>query len=336
MDASILFNKLGSINEVELIDFIKQSENFSAKQIQEYLDYIYQQSPSLDLGLELYDCCGTGGDGANTFNISTATAIVAAAAGIKVCKNGGRSSSSTTGSVDVLEALGLNLGASLETKIEGLKKTNLAFYSSPISAELLAPIKQLCRKHKLTSLLSLIGPLASPVQLAGQIVGVGREKWFDIMVDLEMSLIKQGLRQRAIVLISEFSDGSKVDELTSASKSKIIVLDTKGKTEFDFNPQDIGLNDPKEDLAGSKDHQENASILASILETGSKLEVRSSKLNTVALNVALLNYLANKNQTQNYDEFLELLGQYIYQAIEIIVSGKAQTNFSKLKEVYQS
>ncbi|MDD9898727.1 MAG: hypothetical protein OXU45_06990 [Candidatus Melainabacteria bacterium] len=311
--------------EAELLEFIESSHNFSVNQILDYLDYIYEQAPPIDIGESIYDCCGTGGDAANTFNISTTTAIVAAAAGIKVCKNGGRSSSSTTGSVDVLEALGLNLGAKLETKLIGLEKYNLAFYSSNVSAELLAPIKQVCRKHKLTSFLSLLGPIASPVKLTGQIVGVGQENWFGTMVDLQTKLIERGLRQKAAVLISEFADGAKLDELSSASRSKIVLLNKEGSKEFQFDPKDFDLDDKKEDLQGGADHQANAQI---ILETLGHCEPLPSnpdpKIRTVALNVALLLYLQDQSQE---------LSQYFQTVIEIISSGKALENFERFKGI---
>lgn len=313
------------MQEAELLEFIEDSQNFAATEILEYLDYIYQQAPPIDIGTDIYDCCGTGGDGANTFNISTTTAIVAAACGIKICKNGGRSSSSTTGSVDVLEALGVNLGASLETKLAGLEKFNLAFYSSPISAELLAPIKQVCRKHKLTSFLSLLGPIASPVQLCGQVVGVGREQWFGTMIDLQRELIKQGLRRKAAVVISEFKDGSKLDELSSATRSKIVLLDASGLEELDFDPKDFDLDDKKEDLAGGDDHQANAQIIENVLcshEQTQSINLRA-KQNTITLNSALLLYLRDPSQE---------LGQYLSTVLEIISNGKALENFNKFKK----
>ena len=341
MEATTLFEKLTSMSEAELLEFIKDSEDFSSTQIQSYLDYIYDKAAPLDLGMELYDCCGTGGDGSNTFNISTTAAIIAASCGIKICKNGGRSSSSSTGSVDVLEALGLNLAASLEQKIHGLGQTNLAFYSSTVSAELLAPIKQICRKAKLTSFLSLIGPLASPVVLEGQVIGVAKEKWLPIIVDLERSLIEQGKRQKAIIVISEFTDGTKVDEITSASKSKIILVNQSSKIEFDFDAKDLDLHGNKEDLAGGKDHQENAAIINTILRhcepkgRGNPDKALNSKINTACLSSALLTYLDSNACTDNYNEFIDLLNPYFEQANKAVYSNKAYENFETLKTVYK-
>ncbi|MDA0772617.1 MAG: hypothetical protein O3C63_06705 [Cyanobacteria bacterium] len=326
-----LFSNLESMNEAELLEFIQSSEDFSAGQIQDYLNYIFAQAVALDLQTPVYDCCGTGGDGANTFNISTTAAIIAASCGIRICKNGGRSSSSTTGSVDVIEALGLNLAVSLEQKIMGLEKTNLAFYSNPILVDLLAPIKQICRKHRLTSFISLIGPLASPVVLEGQVIGVAKEKWLSTIVDLVKSLIEQGKRRAAIIVISEFADGTKVDEITSASKSKIILLNQSKKIEFDFDAADLDLRDNKEDLAGGKDHQDNAAIINEILNGSNR---NTAKISTVCLNSSLLSYLDKGDCTDNYHKFTDLLSQYLEQAKKSVYSGKAHENFENLKTIY--
>lgn len=338
MEPQNLFNNLESMSETEILDFISRSEDFSSSQIQDYLEYIFAQAPALDLKTQVYDCCGTGGDGANTFNISTTAAIIAASTGVKICKNGGRSSSSTTGSVDVLEALGLNLAANSEQKILGIEKTNLAFYSSKISAELLAPIKQICRKHKLTSFISLIGPLASPVILEGQVIGVAKEKWLPIIVDLERAQINQSKRQAAIIVISEFADKTLVDEITSASKSKIILLNQSKKIEFDFDAADLDLRDNKEDLAGGKDHQENAEIVNTILrppELRNLDQALNSKINTACLNSALLSYLNNNIDTDDYGEFLDILSQYFEQAKKYVYLGKTHENFENLKSIYK-
>ena len=323
------------MNEEELLTFISSSQKFSSLEIQGFLDHIINQAPPLDLGLELFDCCGTGGDQANTFNISTAAAIVAASAGAKVCKNGGRSTSSISGSVDVLEALGLNLDASLETKVNGLKQFGLAFYSSSISANLLAPIKQICRKHKLTSFLSLIGPLASPVQLYGQVIGCAKESWLKILVDLQKQLIKEGSRHNALIIYSEFfEDGSKLDELSVCSKSQIIELGVHHQQVFDFDPRDLGLElQPKAEIAAGLDHQTNAEIIKSLLNAQGSTP-STGKIQTVALNAAAILYLANKEQSQANSEFLEKINKYYKMALNNIINGKAINNFNALLSLY--
>ncbi len=321
------------MSESELLEFIDHSQNFTSTDIQSFLNYILEQAPPLDLKFELFDCCGTGGDGANTFNISTGAAIVAAAAGAKVCKNGGRSTTSTTGSVDVLEALGLNLEADLKTKLLGLEKFNLAFYSSPVSAELLAPIKQTCRKHKRTSFLSLLGPLASPVKLCGQVLGCGKESWLNILIDLQKQLIKEDSRHNALIIHSEFfEDGSKLDELSVCSKSQIIELGENHQQVFEFDPRDLGLKlGLKTEIESGLNHHVNALIIKESLNAHSLL---NADVQTIALNAAAILYLANKEPSLSYSEFLGKLNKYYELSLRTITSGKALENFNALVTLY--
>lgn len=334
MNPENFFSELPAMSEKQLLEFVNLSQGFDSPTIKKFLDYILDQAPPLSLGLELFDCCGTGGDQANTFNISTTAAIVAAAAGAMVCKNGGRSTTSTSGSVDVLEALGLNLEASLETKLQGLKQHGLAFYSSPISANLLAPIKQVCRKHKLTSFLSLIGPLASPVQLYGQVIGCAKESWLDILTDLQKQLIEEGKRKNALIIYSKiFEDGSKLDELSVCSKSIVIELGLNHKQVFDFDPRDIGLEvQLKTSIKAGENHQSNANIIKRILKPQSSI-TNKSKIQTAALNSAAILYLSNKEQSQTHSQFLEKLNKYYNVSLETITSGQALRNLESLIEL---
>lgn len=321
------------MSEDELLAFIDSSHNFNSADIQNFLDYILERISPLDLKMEVFDCCGTGGDKANTFNISTAAAIVAAATGVKVCKNGGRSTTSTTGSVDVLEALGLNLAASLEAKINGLQQFNLAFYSSPVSAELLATIKQICRKHKRTSFLSLLGPLASPVKLYGQVIGCAKAEWLNTLSELQEKLLQQGSRHNALIIHSEFfDDESGLDELSVCSKSKIIELNATHQQTFDFDPRDLGLElRPRNELEGGSNHHINALIIKESLNANS---LPNAAVETIALNAAAILYLANKELSRNYNEFLGNFNKYYKVSLNTITSGKALENFYALIGLY--
>lgn len=322
------FLKLSSLDEGLLLEFIRASRNFTATELKAYIDYINKKITKLDLGQALLDCCGTGGDKADTFNISTTAAIIAATLGSKVCKNGGRSTTSKTGSVDVLEALGLNLEAKLETKIQGLNKFNLAFYSSQVSAELLAPIKNLCRKHKELSFLSLLGPFTSPVKLYGQIIGVGREEWLGTMVDLAKVLIEEGALSHIILIHSKvIAKNIGLDELSTASESQIIELKYGYKKEFEFNPQDLGFKiSSLEELLGGENSQENALIIKNILENNSN----EAKLKTSLLNASCLGLLNDKKSSRNYQEFLERLSKHFENAHKSIISGQALENWQNL------
>ncbi len=332
------FSDLSSLNETEILSLIDSSQEYQAEDLKKFLDYIYQISPPLDLTMKLYDCCGTGGDQTNTFNISTATAIVAAACNVRVSKNGGRSASSTVGSVDVLEALGLNLEASLESKIQGLEKNNLAFFSSKVSAELLAPIKQVCRKYKRSSFISLLAPIASPVKLEAQLIGVGRESWVATMIESAQLLIKSGLRKRVILVHSKVFNSDKcLDELSTCSSSRIIEINSQGIQNFNLKPQDLDIKESLlDDLQGGENAAENAQIILDLLNPRSLqgAQRRSNLCSTVALNVALLLYLANSETVSSNDEFLSKMRMYFLKAEDVIKKGRASSNLELLIELY--
>lgn len=321
-----LFNKIHNSNEEDLLGLVHKTSAFGAREISQILEYLETKSPPLDTGMSLVDCCGTGGDGANTFNISTTAAIIAASNGIKICKNGGRSTTSKTGSVDVLEALGLKLDISQEEKLKALKANNLGFFSSPVSAELLAPIKETCRKHKETCFLSLIGPLSSPVLLDSQIIGVGKTEWLNIMTDLASTYIKNGKRKRILLVQSKVFETEQIlDELSTASESIILEISDTGIREFSFNPKSF---DYKlcflEDLSAGEDHQKSAKLINSILENKSSQE----RIETACLNAGLISCLKDSKF-----EIEKLLAE-TDKCLDLIKAGETQDNFQKLKAIY--
>lgn len=323
-------DQLRNLSEAELLAYVDLWQEYSPKEILSLLDEINQVAPVEDFGDDVFDCCGTGGDRANTFNISTTAAFVAAAAGVKICKNGGRNTTSTTGSVDVLEALGLNLSASTAQKQEGLKKYGLAFYSSAVSAELLAPVKQTCRKYKRTSFLSLLAPLASPVKLKGQVIGIGQTKWLKTLQEIQIQLIAQNLRKSALLIYSS-SESVQLDELSSATKAKVIEIYENHIQEFDFDPGRIGLQAAKlSDLIGANDHSGNAKLIHDILSGKSQ----QAKIDTTCLNSAALLYLSHNEKSSSTAEFNLKIKKYFDLSLDAIKSGKALNVLYGLKNLY--
>lgn len=307
------------MSEDSLLDFI-QSWDFTAEDILDYVSYIYGQSGIFRAKADIYDCCGTGGDGSNTFNISTAAAILAAACGVRVCKNGGRSTTSKSGSVDVLEALGYPFKDRKEAKFETLEKNNLAFISSPVSASLLAPVKQLCRKHKITSFLSLIGPLTNPVYTKGQVIGVGKEKWMDIMVDVCTKICEINSK-KIFMLVQSYKDKQIFDEFLPCAEAKVVRLERKSFIrEAIFDPSEFRTdfsNDKIEDLKGGNS-KENAKIIMDCLEQKSSpgLQTRS---HAIALNAGAILSLTGPHLEYGFDK-----------ALEALRSGKALKNWKNI------
>lgn len=295
-----LVTQLKTLSSQEKLKLLQKT--FSAQELIQILEELIQIDPKIKTGMKLFDCCGTGGDKANTFNISTATAILSAATGIKLCKNGGRSSSSTTGSVDVLEELSVNLNSSLDHKLLGLEKFGLAFHNSTAIAESLAPLKNLARQNKISSFLSLLGPFTNPFYLEGQIIGVGKKEWFDTMTKLGEYLINKGYVQKIALIQSQLENGQVFDELSSIAKATIRVIRKDQSFDYDFEPKEFPVNlspGSLADLEGGRNHQENAQIIKDLLANKTK----AAKAETALLNLALISALSddslNKQNIQN-------------------------------------
>lgn len=314
-----LVNSVNSLSDTEKLVLL--NKNFSSTELIEILNELYQLDPKQSSEFELFDCCGTGGDKANTFNISTGAAILASSLKIKTCKNGGRSSSSKTGSVDVLEALGVNFSQSLESKLIGLKKYGIAFHSSKAIAQTLAPLKNYARQNKISSFLSLIGPFTNPFILKGQIIGVGREEWFETVEDLAKFSIQNSYCQRIALVQSISPSGQVFDELTSITKARIKIIG-KESFDFDFNPEDFKLTKQEEKLLqGGDNHQENADILLKILEN----KANRCQKETVLINLSLLLTLNESNLNQS--NIKDLILSNFQKAKEELESGSSLKNW---------
>lgn len=204
------------------------------------------------------DCCGTGGDDAGTYNISTAVALVAAACGVPVAKHGNRAASSKSGAADVLEALGVNLDARLEKLEQALAELNFCFLMAPRHHEAMRHVVPVRRKLGFRTIFNLLGPLANPAGARLQLIGVFDEKWLEPMAQ---TLARLGTRKAWVV---HGSDG--LDEITITGPTRIAVLED-GKVRLDtVYPEDFGLSpgQAKELLGGSA--TENASALRALLE----------------------------------------------------------------------
>ena len=131
--------------------------------------------------LAMVDTCGTGGDGADTFNISTAVAFTAAALGVSVAKHGNRSASGKVGSADVLEGLGLNLKAPLASVVDAISTTGVTFLFAPAWHPALVNLAPLRRSLGVRTVFNLLGPLVNPLQPQAQVLGVARADLLDPM-----------------------------------------------------------------------------------------------------------------------------------------------------------
>jgi anthranilate phosphoribosyltransferase len=296
-----------------------ESKGVSAPELVGMAQVLHSQSldrpQNAPLGDTLIDTCGTGGDRASTFNISTAVAFVAAAAGIKVAKHGNRSASSQTGSADVLEALGINLNANSEKVQAALQEVGITFVFAPgwhPAMKAVAPIRQ---ELKIRTIFNLLGPLVNPLKPTGQVLGVCDRS---LVNTFAQALSQIGLR-RAIVVHGR----EKLDEAGLADINDLAVI-SEGKVEaIALNPQDLGL-----DYAPTKAIQggsvgENTEILKSVLQGhGTR-----SQRDVVALNAALAFFVG---EILPGEASIETFAKGVSLAQEILQSGAAWTKLQQL------
>jgi anthranilate phosphoribosyltransferase len=268
--------------------------------------------------LPLVDTCGTGGDGASTFNISTAVAFTVAACGVKVAKHGNRSASGKTGSADVLSALGVNLQADTEKAQAALQTVGMTFLFAPDWHPALKAIAPLRKTLKVRTVFNLLGPLLNPLKPTGQVIGINNPA----MVETFAQVLNQLGTRRAITLHGR----EKLDEAGLGDKTDLAVLSNGQIHLLDIDPQDLGLNPaPISTLAGG-DVQENADILKAVLQGKGTKEQQD----VVALNAALALYVGEAI-TESGD-FLNSFSQAVILAKDVIQSGEA---WKKLEQLVQ-
>lgn len=315
--------------ETKAAELLSVSLNWESKTLKNYIDFLLALIKPIETNLETYDCCGTGGDATGTFNISTAAAIITAATKINIAKNGGRSSSSKTGSVDVLESLGVNLNLNDEKKLEALKKFHLAFFSSKISAEILLPIKNSSRKNKQASFVSLIAPFISPIKIKSQIVGIGRRAWLEPVKNIAQELIQDGLREKIILVFSEDSSGRFFDELIPSSKAFIHLFSQKQNSVIELNTEEITKSDFDFENIKSENSEESSRIIQEIFEPNYSENTLDTK-NTAALNSALLRVLAQEQELSR-----EILNHHYLESLESIANSSVKNNWQKFLDFTQ-
>ncbi len=204
------------------------------------------------------DTCGTGGDGIGTYNISTAAAIVTAAAGAVVAKHGNRSVSSKSGSADVLKTLGANFDIEVGDHEESLKRFGFTFMFAPAHHHAMKHVAPVRAALKLRTIFNLIGPLSNPAKTKHQILGVYDKRWLRPMAKVLRAL---GSKH---VWVVHGEDG--LDELTVTGKTFVAELKDGDISEFEVLPADAGLSvSPLESLKGGE-AQENALAIKALLE----------------------------------------------------------------------
>ena len=200
----------------------------AAKVMREFATPVHVANPQ-----DMVDMCGTGGDGSNTFNISTTAMFVAAAAGVPIAKHGGRSASSSSGSADVLEALGANLSLTPEQVSACISETGIGFMFAPAHHGAMKNIAPVRKELGVRTIFNLLGPLTNPAGAANQLMGVFHADLVGIQVRVLQSL---GSRH---VMIVHGKDG--MDEASLGAGTLVGELKDGVISEYEIHPEDFGL-----------------------------------------------------------------------------------------------
>ena len=232
----------------------------------------------------LVDTCGTGGGTVTTFNISTAAAFVAAAAGVRVAKHGNRSYTSRCGSADVLEALGVPLEVSVETMSSVLAKAGIVFMFAPRMHPAMRHVGPVRRELGVPTIMNLVGPLANPACATRQVIGVGDPERVSLVADAARLL---GFTRALVV-----HGAPGLDEISPLGVTRVLELHDGAVREWDIIPADHGLTGPASHLACG-DPQDNAAIIREVLSGRGPAGARAA----VALNAAAAIYVAGLADT---------------------------------------
>lgn len=256
--------------------------------------------------LDVLEIVGTGGDKSNSFNISTTTAIVVAAADVLVAKHGNRAASSKSGAADVLEALGVNISIPAKKSKEILDEIGLCFLFAQkyhLAMKYVAPVR---KELAIRTIFNILGPLSNPAGASMQLMGVYDELLVEPLAEV---LLRLGVKKAMVVY---GKDG--LDEISMSAPTKVCEIRNGWFKTYTINPEDLGFKlCKKEDLLGGTP-QENAKITLDILNG-----VKGPKRDTVVLNSAAALYLAKEGLT---------LKDAVYEIEKIIDSGKAITKLN--------
>ncbi len=276
-ESKTLFSELmeGKYNEGSIIDilesFLKKGE--TKDELAGGIYVLREKASKVRTDQNTIDTCGTGGDGQNSLNISTAAAIVLASMGVKVAKHGNKAVSSNCGSADVLEALKININLKPNEVEESLKKFNFAFMFAPNYHAAMKHVGPARKKMGKKTIFNLIGPLSSPAQVKRQVVGVYDKKW--------MLPFAEALRENSVVHAYILNSEDGMDEISPFAKTNIVELRDGNISEFTIDPKKFGLNlNNRENLKGKNAEYNSEKIIEIFKGISNEFSI------SVALNVA--------------------------------------------------
>lgn len=258
---------------------------------------------------ELLDMCGTGGDGSNTFNISTAAMFVAASVGVKVAKHGNRSASSSSGSADVLEALGVRLTFSPEQVAQSIADTNIGFMFAPAHHGAMKNVAAVRKELGVRTIFNILGPLTNPASATNQLMGVFHPDLVGIQVRVMQRL---GAKH---VLIVHGKDG--MDEASLGAATLVGELKDGQVREYEIHPEDFGMAMTSNRSIRVSSKEESAVMIMEALNNQ-----EGTARDIVGLNAGLAIYAANHADS---------IEQGLRMAFEAIASGAAREKLEQFR-----
>jgi anthranilate phosphoribosyltransferase len=256
----------------------------------------------------LIDIVGTGGDGAATFNISTAVAFVVAAAGGHVAKHGNRSISSPSGSADMIEQAGINLNLTPDKIQQCIEQIGIGFLFAPQHHPALQHAKQARKELGIRTFLNLLGPLTNPANATSLVVGVFAPKWLEVLAKV---LINLGCQHAAIV---HSEDG--LDEISIAAPTQVAEVKSGKIYQYHITPEQYGFRRQSLDPIRVQSPAQSLNIVQSVLN-----DFKGPALDIVLLNAGMALYVA---------EMVNSIDEGIGKAKEVIASGKALEKLQQL------
>jgi len=273
-ESKTLFSNLmeGKFDEITIIQILESliKKGETKDELAGGIYVLRDKATKVNTTPDTIDTCGTGGDGQNTLNISTAAAIVLASMSVKVAKHGNKAVSSNCGSADVLEALKININLKPEEAEENIKKFNFAFMFAPNYHSAMRHVGPARKKMNKKTIFNLIGPLSSPAQVKRQVIGVFDKRW--------MKPFAEALKENNVIhaYIVHSDDG--MDEISPFAKTNIVELKDGKINEFIIDPKNFEVNFGNKDNLKGKNAEYNAEKI---------VEIYKGKINEFSQSVAL-------------------------------------------------
>jgi anthranilate phosphoribosyltransferase len=267
------------------------------------------------LPARMVDTCGTGGDDSGTFNISTAAAIVAAAAGARVAKHGNRAASSKCGSADVLEHMAVRMDLPFPQIGKGIRKIGIGFLFAQAAHTAARHAMPARKQIGVRTIFNLLGPLTNPARAQAQVLGVFSAEVVDVVAE---TLAELGTEHALVV-----HGAGRLDEISLAGSTIVVEVRSGELRKYEVKPADFGKSEASLESIRGGSAEENASIIQKILDNDQGSAEERARRDIVILNAAAALVVAGV--AQNFDEGAE-------KAEEAIASGAAASKLEELRQ----